>query len=98
MTKAALKEKYTAWNIEISRLDDKKSEIWKKLQDMCEEYGDGKRWCCLQKLIEELVKAGKVYQTMDLVSEYYKIEGQQEALKNLAIATHNFDIGGKKTA
>ena len=47
----------------------------------------------MEKLIEELTKAGKVYQTMNLVSEYYKIEGQQEALKKLAIATHNFDIG-----
>ena len=43
MTKAALKEKYTEWNIEISRLDERKNEIWHKLQDMCEEHGDGKR-------------------------------------------------------
>ena len=54
--------------------------------------GDGNRWCCMEKLVESLTKAGLVYQVMQKVSEYYKIEGQKEALKNLAIATNNFEI------
>jgi len=92
MTKKALKEKYTEWNKEISALENRKNELWRKLQDMNAEKGDGHKWCCMEKLIEGLTKAGLVYATMNIVSEYYKIEGQQEALRNLAIATNNFEI------
>ena len=92
MTKKALKEKYTEWNKEISALDARQSEIWKELQEMSVTRGDGQRWCCMEKLVESLTKAGLVYQAMQRVSEYYKIEGQKEALKNLAIATNNFEI------
>ena len=92
MTKKALKEKYTEWNKEISALDARQSEIWEELQEMSATRGDGNRWCCMEKLVESLTKAGLVYQVMQKVSEYYKIEGQKEALKNLAIATNNFEI------
>lgn len=92
MTKKELKEKYTEWNKEISALEDRKNEIWRELQEMNAEKGDGHKWCCMEKMIEGLTKAGLVYKTMNLVSEYYMIEGQQEALRNLAIATRNFEI------
>ena len=92
MTKAQLKEKYTEWNKEITALDERKKEIWEKLKDLCEEKGDGNRWCCMERLVEELTKNGAVFQTMNLVSEYYNIEGQEEALRKLAIATDNFNI------
>ena len=92
MTKKALKEKYTEWNKEISALDARQSEIWEELQEMSATRGDGNRWCCMEKLVESLTKAGLVYQVMQKVSEYYQIEGQKEALKNLAIATNNFEI------
>ena len=45
-----------------------------------------------EKLVEELAKKGHIYQTMQLVNEYYQICGQEEALRNLAIATNNFEI------
>ncbi len=90
MTKKALKEKYTEWNKGISALDTRQGEIWKELQEMSAEQG-GKRWCCMEKLIEELTKAGAVYKAMNKVSEYYRIEGQKEALRNLAMATNNFE-------
>lgn len=32
------------------------------------------------------------YRAMDLISEYYMIEGQKEAFRKLAIATNNFEI------
>lgn len=92
MTKKALKEKYTEWNKGISALDARQREIWKELQEMSATRGDGKRWCCMEKLVESLTKAGLTYQAMEKVSEYYQIEGQKEALKNLAIATNNFEI------
>lgn len=92
MTKKELKEKYTKWNKEISALEDRKKEIWRELQNMNAEKGDGHKWCCMERLIEGLAKTGFVYVAMDIASEYYRIEGQQEALKNLAIATNNFEI------
>lgn len=91
MTKNELKRKYTEWNKEISALDTRQGEIWKELQEMNAEQG-GKRWCCMEKLIEELTKSGKVYEAMNKAAEYYKIEGQKEALRNLAMATNNFEI------
>lgn len=92
MTKKELKEKYTEWNKEISALEERKTKIWHELQDMNAEKGDGHKWCCMEKLVEGLTKAGLVYQAMNIASEYYKIEGQQEALRKLAIATNNFEI------
>ena len=92
MTKAALKEKYTEWNISITKQEERQREIWGELQQLCFEYGDGHKWCSMDKLVEELIKAGKTTKTMQLVSEYYTIEGQKEALRNLAIATNNFKI------
>ncbi len=92
MTKKQLKEKYTEWNKEIAKLDAEKTRIFHELQELCAEKGDGKRWCCMEKLVEELAKTGNVYRAMNLASEYYKIEGQETALRNLAIATNNFEI------
>lgn len=92
MTKAQLKEKYTEWNKEISALDARKTEIFHKLQDLCFEKGDGNKWCGIERLVEELSKAGHIYEAMNLVSEYYEICGKHEALKDFAIATNNFEI------
>lgn len=92
MTKKELKEKYTEWNKQISALDKRQDEIWEELKDMNVKKGDGNRWCCLEKLVEELTKVGKGYWAIGKVSEYYKIEGKKEALKELAIATNNFEI------
>ena len=92
MTKAQLKEKYTEWNINIGKLDEKRTEIFHELQELCAEKGDGHKWCCIEKLVEELTKTGNANKALDMMKEYYKIEGQWEALKNLAIATKNFEI------
>ena len=72
MTKKQLKEAYTNWNREITKLGERKREIFKELQ--------------------ELTKKGYVYTAMNLISEYYNICGQEEALLNLALATNNFEI------
>lgn len=92
MTKKQLKEKYTEWNIAISKLSERETEIFHKLQDLCKEKGDGKRWCGIEILVEKLIANGEVYKTMELVSEYYEIRGKREALKDFALATKNFEI------
>lgn len=92
MTKAQLKEKYTEWNKKITELGERKMQIFHELQELCFEKGDGNKWCGIEKLTEELIKRGQTYKTMQLVSEYYEICGKEEALKDFAIATNNFDI------
>lgn len=92
MTKQKLKEAYVNWNKEITKLGNRKTEIFNKLQEMCKEKGDGHCWACMEKLVEELAKKGYIYQAMQLVNEYYKISGQEEALRNFAIVTNNFEI------
>lgn len=92
MTKAQLKEKYTEWNKKITALSERKMQIFHELQELCFEKGDGNKWCGIEKLTEELIKRGQTYKTMQLVSEYYEICGKEEALKDFAIATNNFDI------
>lgn len=92
MTKKQLKEKYTEWNKDITKAGKRKTEIFHELQELCAVKGDGKRWCSIEKLVEELAKTGNIYKAMALVSEYYKIEGKDEALRDFAIATNNFDV------
>lgn len=92
MTKVQLKEKYTEWNKNISALDDRKTKIFHELQELCFEKGDGNKWCGIEKLAEELIKRGQTIKTMQLLSEYYIICGKEEALRELAIATNNFEI------
>lgn len=96
MTKQQLKEKYTEWNIEIGKLEERKTFIFHELQRLNFEHGDKNKWCSLQSNLESLIKncdnKGITYKAFELVSESYKIEGQQEALYNLAIKTNNFKI------
>ena len=92
MTKKQLKEKYTEWNKGITKAGERQTEIFYELQELCAIKGDGKRWCSIEKLVEEPAKTGNIYKATNLVSEYYKIEGQNEALRDFAIATNNFEI------
>ena len=92
MTKAQLKEKYKEWNQAITALEGREEQIFHELQELCLEKGDGHRWCSIHRLAEELIKKGRTHRTMQLVAEYYEICGRQEALRDLAIATNNFEI------
>lgn len=92
MTKKQLKEKYTEWNISIGRMEERQREIFHELQELCAEKGDGHKWCSIEKLVAELAKTGNIYQAMNLAREYFNIEGQHEALRNLATTTNNFEI------
>lgn len=92
MTKQKLKEAYVNWNKEITNMDTRKKEIFQELQKLCEDKGDGTRWCNVNKLVEELISRGYINYTMSLVREYYRIDGQEEALLKFASLTNNFEI------
>ena len=92
MTKQQLKAAYTEWNKEITKLDNRKTEIFHELQQLCAEKGDGHKWCSIEKLVEALAKAGNTYKAMELAAEYYEICGKEEALRSLATKTNNFEI------
>ncbi len=91
MTKKQLKEAYTNWNREITKLGERKEKFQRVAGNVRRERRRN-RWCCIEKLVEELTKKGYVYTAMNLISEYYNICGQEEALLNLALATNNFEI------
>ncbi len=90
MTKSQLKEAYINWNIEIGNLNDRKTDIIHQLQEMCTAHNTDKS-CCLVRLVESLVKEGLTFEALNLAEEYYNIDGQNEALRKLALATNNFD-------
>lgn len=92
MTKKQLKEKYIEWNKNITKANERQTKIFHELQELCVIKGDGKRWCNIEKLVEELTKTGNIYKAMALISEYYRIDGKNEALRDFAIATNNFEI------
>lgn len=92
MTKTELKEKYTEWNKSITKLTERKNEIFHELEDLCEEKAYVHHWCSINFLVKKLIANGKANITMQLVSEYYEIRGKQEALREFAVATKNFDI------
>lgn len=92
MTKKQLKSKYNEWNQNIGKLSEYKQQIYKELQDLNVEKGDGKRWHSLDLLVEGLSINGLAYHATKLLSEYYTIEGKEEALRELALSTDNFKI------
>jgi hypothetical protein len=96
MTKQQLKEKYLEWNREIGKLDTRKDVIFREMQELNAQYGDGKRWCSIQTNYEGIVKNTKdnliLQKCFNLISERSFIEGEHSALMKLALATNNFQI------
>lgn len=92
MTKERLREKYLEWNREIGGLGDRKTEIIKELQEMCVAEGDGICWCGLEKLTKAVTDGANNYTALHLYAEYHEICGREEALRDLALATNNFEI------
>jgi hypothetical protein len=96
MTKAQLKEQYLEWNRNIGKLEIRKDEIFNEMQELNYSDGDGHKWCSMQTNFEGIVKFSKekysVQKAFELIQERSFIEGQHEALKNLALATKNFEI------
>lgn len=93
MTKQTLKDKYTNWNKAITLLSEREMTIFREMQKLNAEYGDGYKWCSMNANMEGLIKKGydscKVY---ELIAEYNNIKGRNEALREFAIATKNFEI------
>lgn len=93
MTKAQLKEKYLEWNREITKKEDRQNEIFHTLQEINHNIGDGHKWCSMAQNIKGIAGAGQsIEYALQLFAEYNMIEGQKEALKNLATSTANFNI------
>lgn len=93
MTKAQLREAYVEWNKAITiELHDRCSEIFKQLQELNAEYGDGHRWCSITENVKHLIGTTKEMKAFDLMKEYNEINGKWEALVDLAVATKNFEI------
>lgn len=94
MTKAQLKEKYLEWNKKITkaREEDKTLEA---LKDLCEKYGDGHRWCSWKQCLIAIIQGGDalaVSVALSLYDENIANDAKEEALRDFAKATNNFNI------
>lgn len=92
MTKAQIKEKYIEWNKEITKLADERDNIFKELQKLNVEHGDGTQSCSIDLLVIKLSHSGWAFKALQLYTRYCNIEGQKEALRKLALATDNMRI------
>ena len=93
MTKAQLKEAYKAWNREISQQHfEEKDKIFKELQELNAEYGNGKKYCSASENMKHLIGSSKEWKAIDLYNRYNQIDGAFKALTDLALATQNFKI------
>ena len=95
MTKATLKEMYAKFNNEVSTAHYNDTTL-EQLQDLCEEFGDGNRWCSWERCLEEVIKAGKskgaITRAFMLYNEKIENEAEFRVLLRIATATNNFNI------
>jgi hypothetical protein len=92
MTKQQLKEKYIQWNIEISNTRERNTEIFHEMQQIARD-NNLVVYCSMEMLLGELIQHNiKVDRVLQLYALYYRNEGKQQALHDLAIATDNFKI------
>ena len=94
MTKPQLKNKYEEWNRNITELETRQKEIFLILQNMNEKYGDGCKYCSVSDNMLQIIRLSpeNAYFAIGLKSEYDEITGRMIALKDLALATNNFEI------
>ena len=92
MTKAKLQEKYKEWNRNIGILDRKADEAFTELQELNAEYGTGERWCNAFMNLKGLIGTAKETRAEMLYNQIQQARGQMESLRELALATNNFEI------
>ena len=94
MTKAQLKSKYEEWNKNITELENRQKEIFEMLQNLNEKHGNGCKYCSVTDNVLSIIRLSpeNAYFVIGLKGEYDEITGKMEALRDLAIATNNFEI------
>lgn len=92
MTKANMKEKVASWNKQITNLYLEKDNIFKRLQELNVEFGDGIRWLSVNKMMQALSCTDKYNIALDLLAEYNKLDGMNSALIMFLEETKNFDL------
>ena len=93
MTKAQLREKYLAWNHDLTESHfNKADKYFKELQELNSQYGDGHKWCNAAQNLKGLIGTAKEGRAFDLYNWYQQIDGAWEAFTNFALATNNFKI------
>ena len=94
MTKQTLRDKYIEWNQNITKKERRQEEIFKTLQNMNVRYGDGVRYTSIETNAIMIIANDTTYayRVLNLINEYNEICGMKTALKDLALATNNFEI------
>lgn len=94
MTKTQLKSKYEEWNKDITELVNRQEEIFGILKKLNGKYGDGKEYCSISENVIAIIRLSPEhsYFAIGLKGEYDEIEGKMNALRDLSVATNNFEI------
>lgn len=90
MTKKQLKEQYIEWNKEITAMESDKSRYIQNLKDLCLASGICPT-CSITENVKLLATTEHAYTALHIFSCYSEIDGKQEALRELAIRTKNFE-------
>lgn len=79
----------------IKGIKDTRNEIFERrctddslqeLQELCQQYGDGNKWCCYEKCLTEIIKGGNekaIDKAMDAFERFFKIQGEMNAIYRL---------------
>lgn len=98
MTKAKLKEQYDNWNQANGwRKQEENTQIFKSMQELNKNYGTGTMWCSINQNLRDIItkegqRADVINRAMELYAKYHENNGRWESLKELALATNNFEI------
>ena len=92
MKKAEMIERVSAWNKSITALQEQKDNIFHTLQDIAEEY-DIPRYCSIEMITVELIRKGiPSFKWFSFVEEYYRMDGECNALGDFLVRTDNFNL------
>lgn len=85
-------ERVSTWNKSITSLQTQKDNIFHTLQDIAEEY-EIPRYCSIEMITVELTRKNvPSFKWFSLVEEYYRIDGEFNALRDFLVITDNFNL------
>ena len=94
MTKAKMKENFSKINREIAK-EQYDNKYLEQLMDLCEQYGDGRRYCSVDHNVLEISKNCKdekiIEKALNLYRRYFEINAKFEMLTDTLRATNNFE-------
>lgn len=93
MTKVQMKENISKLNRQITK-EHSEDNTLSQLQELCENYGDGHKWCswteCLKQILRNSADKQVVDKAIDLYSQHCIIQANYDMLTDVYLLTNNF--------